>query len=49
MIEIYEICQECGEVELLNAMGGICYQCWCHLDYLEHESEVRESKTLEEE
>lgn len=49
MIEIYGICGECGEEELLNVRGGLCYQCWSNLDYLEHEIEVRESKTLEEE
>lgn len=49
VIEIYGICGECGEEELLNHRGGICWQCWSNLDYLEHETEVRETKTLEEE
>lgn len=46
MIEIYGICGECGEDDLLNHRNGICWQCWSNLDYLEHESEVRESKTM---
>jgi predicted amidophosphoribosyltransferase len=46
LIEIYGNCGECGEEELLNHRGGICWQCWSHLDYLEHESEVRESKPM---
>lgn len=37
MIEITGICSSCREEDLLNVRGGICYQCWCNLDLLEHE------------
>jgi len=49
MNEITGICSSCQEEDLLNVKGGICYRCWSNLDYLEHEKEVRESESLEEE
>lgn len=49
MIEIYGSCKECGEEELLNHRGGICWQCWSNLDYLEHEAEISKSDDSEEE
>lgn len=49
MIEVYGICGECGEEELLNNTGGICWQCWSNLDYAQHEIELSKTKTLEEE
>lgn len=49
MLEIYGICGECGEEDLLNHRGGICWKCWSNLDYNEHELELLKSKTDEEE
>jgi hypothetical protein len=49
MLEIYGICGECGEEELLNHRGGICWQCWSNLDYLQHELEVAKPDDSEEE
>ena len=49
MIEISGICSSCQAEDILNVRGGICFQCWSNLDYLEHEKEVRESSELEEE
>jgi hypothetical protein len=49
LLEITGNCSSCGEMDILNVKGGICYECWSNLDYLEHEKEVRESETSEEE
>ena len=49
MMEVYGICGECGEEELLNVRGGLCYQCWSNLDYLEHELEMLKTEETEEE
>ena len=49
MIEIYGNCGECGEEDLLNVRGGICYKCWSNLDYLEHELEMLKTEDSEEE
>lgn len=44
MIEITGCCSQCGEEDLLNVKGGICYQCWCNLDLLEHEKLIAEEE-----
>ena len=49
MMEIYGICAECDQEELLNRRGGICWQCWSNLDYLEHEQEILKTEESEEE
>ena len=49
MIEISGICGECGEEDLLNVRGGICYECWSNLDYQQHELELLETEESEEE
>lgn len=48
MEEIVGICGECGEEDLLNVRGGICYQCWSNLDYQQHELELLETDDSEE-
>ena len=48
LIEIYGLCGECGEEELLNHRGGICWKCWSNLDYQQHELEMLETDDSEE-
>ena len=48
MIEIHGICGECGEEDILNVRGGICYKCWSNLDYQQHELELLETDDSEE-
>lgn len=44
MMEITGICSSCQEEDILNVRGGICYQCWSHLDLLEHEKLIAEEE-----
>jgi hypothetical protein len=44
LLEITGNCSSCGEVDILNVKGGICYQCWSHLDLLEHEKLIAEEE-----
>lgn len=40
------VCQECGEVDILDSTLKICFECWCVLDLKEQES--RDDKAMAE-
>ena len=34
------VCTECKQEEVLDSNRDICWDCWCILDLVAHESEV---------
>lgn len=44
MEEVYQACERCDKVDLVDPGIKICFECWCIIDLEQHENNKEEEE-----